>query len=215
MSAIDLDGFNAAPLATEPYDHLIVPGFVHSHAIAEIDKDYPPIDSPGSFPLDTVTAGPAFMRFMEELRGPAVRAAFAEKFDTDLFDRPTTITVRGHCQAKDGSIHTDTASKILTVLIYMNTEGLTGDGGRLRILRSGDDLGDYAAEVPPAAGTLLAFRRGASSWHGHEAYVGPRRVIQLNWVTHMSVVRGEQIRHRMSARIKALKTLLKSGRLKG
>ena len=204
MSAIDLDGFNAAPLVSDPYDHLIVPGFLRADAIAEIDRDYPAIDAPGSFPLETVEPGPAFLRFMDELRGPAVRAAFAEKFQTDLFDRPTTVTVRGHCQAKDGSIHTDTASKILTVLIYMNTEALSGDGGRLRILRSGSDLGDYAAEVPPTAGTLLAFRRGDSSWHGHETYVGPRRVIQLNWVTNMSVVRREQFRHRMSARIKSL-----------
>jgi len=212
MSAIDLDGFNAAPLVSDPYDHLIVPGFLRADAIAEIDRDYPAIDTAGSFPLETVVPGPAFLRFMDELRGPAVRAAFAEKFQTDLFYRPTTITVRGHCQAKDGGIHTDTASKILTVLIYMNTEALSGDGGRLRILRSGDDLGNYAAEVPPTAGTLLAFRRGLKSWHGHETYVGPRRVIQLNWVTRMSVVRREHYRHRMSAWIK---TLLNGGGRRG
>jgi hypothetical protein len=204
MSAIDLDGFSATPLVGDPYDHLIVPGFVRDGAIDAIDKDYPVIQDPGSFPLDSVSPGPAFIQFMEELRGPEIRQAFSDKFQTDLSPYPTTVTVRGHCQAKDGSIHTDTASKILTVLIYMNTEDLSGDGGRLRILRSKDDLNDYAAEVPPVAGTLLAFRRGETSWHGHETYVGTRRVIQLNWVTDMGVVRREQRRHRFSAWTKSL-----------
>ncbi|MDA1324376.1 MAG: 2OG-Fe(II) oxygenase [Proteobacteria bacterium] len=204
MSAIDLDGFSATPLVSDPYDHLIVPGFLKPESVAQIDRDYPAIESPGSFPLDTLSPGPAFTHFMGELRGAAVCRAFSEKFQTDLSPYPTTITVRGHSQAKDGSIHTDTPSKILTVLIYMNTEALTGDGGRLRILRSKDDLNDYAAEAPPTAGTLLAFRRGARSWHGHETFVGPRRVIQLNWVTDMAVVRREQRRHRFSAWTKAL-----------
>ena len=80
----------------------------------------------------------------------------------------------------------DTKSKILTILIYMNTESWQDSGGRLRVLRSPDDLEDYAAEVPPEAGTLLAFRRSERSWHGHETYVGERRAIQLNWVTGLS-----------------------------
>jgi SM-20-related protein len=212
MSAIDLDGFSATPLVRDPYDHLVVPGFLKPDAVAQIDKDYPPIESPGSFPLDTLSPGPAFAHLTEELRGPAVSRAFSEKFGTDLTPYPTTFTVRGHCQAKDGAIHTDTASKILTVLVYMNTEALAGGGGRLRILRSKFDLDDFAAEVPPNAGTLLAFRRGDRSWHGHETFVGPRRVIQLNWVTDMAVVRREQRRHRLSAWIK---TQLSRGKHKG
>ena len=202
MFAIDLDGFSATPLVSDPYEHLIVPEFLKPDAVTDMDRDYPAIESPGSFPLETLAPGPAFAHFMEELRGPAVCQAFSEKFGTDLTRYPTTITVRGHCQAKDGSIHTDTASKILTVLVYMNTEALAGDGGRLRILRSKSDLNDYAAEVPPAAGTMLAFRRGERSWHGHETFVGPRRVIQLNWVIDMAIVRREQRRHRLSAWIK-------------
>ena len=212
MSAIDLAGFSATPLVEDPYDHLIVPGFLTQNAIAKIDQDYPPIESPGSHPLDSLAPGPAFSHLMEELRGPDVRQAFSDKFGTDLSPYPTTVTVRGHCQAKDGSIHTDTPSKILTVLLYMNTEELTGGGGHLRILRSKDNLNDFAAEVPPTAGTLLAFRRGERSWHGHETYVGPRRVVQLNWVTDMAVVRREQRRHKVSA---TLKKLFYRGALKG
>ena len=204
MSAIDLDGFSGTPLERDPYDYVIVPGFLKSDSIGQIDADYPRIDTPGSFPLPELPAGPAFTRLVEELQGTPVRRAFSEKFDIDLNGRPTSVTVRGHCQEKDGRIHTDTESKIITVLIYMNTEAWAAHGGRLRILRSADDIDDFAAEVPPQAGTLLAFRRSECSFHGHETYVGERRVIQLNWVTDEKVVRREKRRHRLSSRIKSM-----------
>ncbi len=203
MSQIDLVGFSRTPLEREPYDYLIVPGFVKPDALAEITADYPAIDRAGSFPLAGLKAGPAFDALIAELEGPAVRDAFAEKFGIDLAGRPTTVTARGRCQARDGRIHTDTETKIITVLIYMN-DGWDGDGGRLRVLRSGADLNDYAAEVPPEAGTLLAFRRSERSWHGHEPFVGERRVIQLNWVTDEEVVRRELRRHRVSAWFKKI-----------
>jgi SM-20-related protein len=203
MSRIDLDGFSRTALERDPYDYLIVPGFVKRDAISEISADYPTIDRPGSFPLDGLKTGQAFDALVEELEGPEVRDAFAAKFGIDLSGRPTTITVRGRCQAKDGRIHTDTESKIITVLVYMN-DSWDGEGGRLRVLRSGSDLEDYAAEVPPEAGTLLAFRRSEKSWHGHEPFVGERRVLQLNWVMDEGVVRREHRRHRLSAWFKKL-----------
>ncbi len=76
--------------------------------------------------------------------------------------------------------------------------------GRLRVLRGPNDLADYAAEVSPLAGTLIAFRRSDASFHGHEAHVGKRQSIQLNWVTDAGVVRRELGRHVWSARLKAL-----------
>ena len=198
MSAIDLDRFRATPLARDPYEHIIVPGFLTAEGVAAIDADYPRIAQPGSFPVEHLTYGDAFRAFLEEMQGPAVEQAFAEKFDVALAGKPTAITARGQCQARDGRIHTDTESKIITVLVYMNTEW-SDDGGRLRVLRSPDDLEDFAAEVPPDAGTLLAFRRSERSWHGHRSHVGPRRVIQMNWLTDAAVARRERRRHRLSA----------------
>jgi SM-20-related protein len=203
MPSIDLTAFETAPLAGDPYDHVIVPGFLRAEAIPAIEADYPAIARPGSFPLNGLQYGPAFAALIEEMESPAVRDAFARKFGVDLNGRPTMVTVRGRCQAKDGRIHTDSETKILTVLIYMNS-GWENDGGRLRVLRSADDLDDFAAEVPPDAGTLLAFRRSDRSYHGHHSFVGPRRVIQLNWVTGAEVVRREQSRHRFSAWAKKL-----------
>lgn len=198
MSTIDLDGFSRTPLECDPYDYLIVPGFLKTAALEAIVVDYPRIDIPGSFPLSGLRSGPAFEALVAELKGPEIRDAFAAKFGIDLTRRPTTITARGRCQAKDGQIHTDTETKIITVLIYMN-DRFDSEGGRLRVLRSGSDLNDYAAEVPPDAGTMLAFRRSKNSWHGHAPFVGERRVLQLNWVANEAVVRREEKRHKLSA----------------
>jgi SM-20-related protein len=113
------------------------------------------------------------------------------------------VTVRGRAQRKDGRIHADSKTKLITVLLYMN-ESWEAPGGRLRLLRSPDSLADYVAEVPPVEGTLIAFAVTPHSWHGHEPSEGERRVIQLNWVTEEAVVRHEQARHRLSARLKRL-----------
>ena len=58
--------------------------------------------------------------------------------------------------------------------------------------------------MPPAAGTLIAFRRSQHSWHGHTSFEGERKVIQLNWVTDQRVADRELGRHRFSARLKKL-----------
>ena len=207
MSAIDLDNFNATPLKKDPYDFLIVPGFVAADAIYAIDRDYPRIAKGGSFPLENLECGAAFNSLISELEGPEMRAAFEQKFNLNLKDRPTMITARGYCQAKDGKIHNDSKSKLITVLIYMNTEW-SQQGGRLRVLHSKNSLEDYAAEVPPDEGTLIAFRRDHRSFHGHKTFIGERRVIQLNWVRDKAVLWHEKQRHRFSAWLKSLLSAL-------
>jgi len=200
---IDLAAFERTPLEADPFPYLIVPGFVPAAARAALSADYPVVEQPGSFPVGDVTYGPAFGEFLAEIEGPDMRGAFERKFGVDLTGRPTMVTVRGQAQAKDGRIHTDSATKIITVLVYMN-EAWEAPGGRLRLLRSNTSLDDMVAEVPPAAGTLLAFLVTPHSWHGHHPTSGPRRVVQLNWVESDSVVRRERFRHGLSARIKQL-----------
>ncbi len=77
-------------------------------------------------------------------------------------------------------------------------------GGRLRLLRSADNLDDAILEIPPTAGTLLAFKRAENSWHGHKPFSGERRVIQFNWVTSEGDRRIAMLRHQVSAPLKRL-----------
>src|SRR5690606_3321220 len=114
--------------------------------------DFPVITKPGSFPTEALRFGACFAEMLDRLRGAEMTAAIAEKFDVDLTDRPTMVTVRGRCRARDGGIHRDSDGKLITALLYMNVAWEQA-GGRLRLLRSRDDLEDYAVEVPPDAGT--------------------------------------------------------------
>jgi hypothetical protein len=198
---LNLARFEATGLCREPFEYLVVPGFLRDEACAAIHADFPRVDRPGSFPLESQRYGPAFAALIRELSGPEVQAAFEEKFGIDLAGRPTMFTVRGRCSERDGQIHTDSASKLITVLIYMNPNW-EESGGRLRLLRSGADLDNYIIEVPPEEGTLIGFRRSHNSWHGHKPFIGPRRVIQMNWVTSEKVLRYENRRHRISAMMK-------------
>ena len=207
MRGLDLAAFQATSLQSEPFPYLIVPAFIPSEACAIINADYPVIDRPGSYPVGELTSGKGFQALLEALEGDEMRAAFAEKFGMDLTGRPTMITVRGRSGTKDGFIHTDAKSKLITVLIYMNPQW-EAPGGRLRLLRSAHDIEDVIVEVPPTEGTLLAFRRSDNSWHGHKLFIGPRRVIQLNWVTDAFTMHREILRHRFSAWTKKLISLV-------
>ena len=200
---LDLERFEQTPLVREPFEYLVVPEFVKPPVREAINADYPKVNKAGSFPLSEVRFGPKFKELTDDLNGPEFRAAVGRKFSIDLTNRPTMITVRGRCSEKDGKIHTDSKTKIITVLLYLNSKW-ESVGGRLRLLRSENNIDDLELELPPVAGTLLAFKRSDNSWHGHKPFAGERRVIQLNWVTDEEVVRREQRRHRFSAMMKKI-----------
>ncbi|HVZ28692.1 MAG TPA: 2OG-Fe(II) oxygenase [Rhizomicrobium sp.] len=201
---IDLDAFSATPVVREPFPFLMVPHFVKPEAMAAINRDYPLVSHPGSFPLPTLKYGPAFADFIRAIQGPEFAKAVERKLGVDLTGKPTMVTARGVSAARDGQIHTDSRTKLITVLIYMNN-AWEAKTGRLRLLRGPNDLEDMIAEVPPDEGTLLIFKNEPNAWHGFHAFEGPRRVIQLNWVTDQGVVRREQTRHRISAFFKRLR----------
>jgi SM-20-related protein len=200
---LDLDRLRAAPLHRDPFDFIVVEQFLRAGALASLLADFPEIRRHGSFPVESLDYGPGFARLVAALTGPAVRNAIEEKFGIDLSERPTLLTVRGQSDGKDGGIHTDSKTKIITLLLYMNPVWHCADG-RLRLLRGPGNLEDYAKEVAPLAGTMVAFRRSERSFHGHRRHIGERRSLQLNWVTDNAVVRRELSRHRWSARLKAL-----------
>ena len=206
MSYCDFEALERTPLEKDPFEYVVVPDFLRSDRFGSVLADYPRVPGPGSHPPAELKIQGHFQALIEELRGPVFQAAIERKFGIDLGGRPTMYTVRGFVREKDGSIHTDSETKIITVLLYMN-ERWQDDAGRLRLLRSADDLEDYVAEVPPYGGTLLVFKRSEKSWHGHKPISGPRRAIQLNWVTSQEVVDHEQRRHQFSTKLKKLKNL--------
>ncbi len=201
---LNLPALEEARVHAKPFPFVVVPNFVKAERLEEIDRDYPVIAKPGSFPLEALRSGPGFANLVHELRQPTFRRIMGRKFGINLENRPVTVTVRGQARRTDGRIHLDSRSKLVTVLLYMNG-GWETDGGRLRLLNSPDNLDDLVMEVPPARGTLLAFLNLPNAWHGHKPFQGERRVVQLNWVRNHWVVWREKTRHRVSALAKRLK----------
>ncbi len=190
---LDYNAFEAAPLKRDPFDFIVVPRFIRSHALEELNQDFPELPGPGSHPIESVSFGPAFQRFVEELKGPEFTRRFSAKFGVDLTDHPVMATVREYCQDSDGAIHTDSKTKVITILFYFNREW-PHEGGRLRILRSADDLENYEAEVSPEGGAMLAFRRSECSYHGHKPFSGHRRILQMHWVDPKRIAKNERKR---------------------
>ena len=188
-----------------PFPYMIARGFVRRSAMEPLARDFPTLTYPGgSFPLKSLRYGPAFSELVGALSSKTMADIVGRKLGMDLSVYPTMVTVRGWSRARDGQIHTDSTNKLVTALLYMN-EAWESSGGRLRLLRSPDNLSDYAAEVPPDYGTLITFKNGPTAWHGFERFEGPRRVIQVNWVTGRGVARWEDARHRLSALLKRLR----------
>jgi SM-20-related protein len=201
MIYLDTAAFEAAPLAREPFPHLLVPHFVSATDVARVAEDFPHLSGPGAFPPSALRPKGHFAALVGELAEPWLRHAIEAKFDIDLADRPLVWTVRGRVRQRDGAVHTDTPSKLVTLLLYLN-EGWTAPGGRLRLLRARETLDDPVVEVAPEGGTLLVFLPSDRSWHGHLPYVGERRAIQLNFMRDATVAAREQTRHFISARMK-------------
>lgn len=201
MAHLNIDKLKAARIETEPYMYTIVPGFLSPESVRRINATYPKIEKGGSYPVESLEASMAIKEVIDELDGPEFQAVIAERFGVELEGRPKMYSLRGYTRAKDGQIHTDSRDKIITVLLYLN-ENWQQPGGRLRILKNGHNVDDYVAEVAPDNGTLLVFKRSDTSWHGHHPFDGPRRSLQMNWMTSEGSKGFHAIRHKISAAVK-------------
>ncbi len=134
LTILDLDRLRAAPLHRDPFEFVLVESFLDPEHLSALVADFPEIRGHGSFPVDSLEYGPAFARLVVALTGAALRHAVEEKFDIDLSGHPTLLTVRGKSDGKDGRIHTDSESKIITLLLYLNPVWDLTEG-RLRLLR--------------------------------------------------------------------------------
>lgn len=203
MAHLNLDKLRAAKVENDPYLYTVVPGFLSPSSVKRINETYPNIEKGGSYPVESLDQNMTIKEVIEELDGPEFQKAIADKFGVDLDGRPKMYSLRGYTRAKDGQIHTDSKDKIITVLLYLN-DNWQQPGGRLRILRNGHDVDNYVAEVAPDNGTLLVFKRSESSWHGHHPFEGPRRSLQMNWMTSEGSKGWHRIRHKISAAVKKI-----------
>lgn len=185
----------------EPFPYLVVPQLLKPEFLSELVKNFPAIANRGSIPADSVQEPGIFKQFIDEMQGPALRALIAEKFAIDLNHKPTMLTLRGQTTERDGYIHTDSKSKLITVLVYMN-ETWDDEGGKLRLLKNKHSLEDYVEEVSPLAGTCIIFKVTPNCWHGHKPFIGKRLSMQLNYLAGDAALTKHLNHHRLTAWLK-------------
>ena len=200
---LDADALRKATLVPEPFPYLIIDNIIRPEVLSDVVGSFPAIKKRGSFPPHAVACSGLFATLMQEMQSDELRDLIGKRLGMDLTNRPPMITVRGRTSEKDGEIHTDSTSKLVTVLLYLNP-GWASPVGRLRLLYNNRDLVPYAAEISPEAGRGLIFKVTPNCWHGHEPFVGERRTIQLNYVSSDKVRDRELNRHRLSAFLKQL-----------
>ena len=200
---MDADALRKATLVPEPFPYLIIENFIRPEVLSDVVGSFPAIKKRGSFPPHAVASSGLFATLMQEMQSDELRDLIGERLGMDLKGKPPMVTVRGRTSEKDGEIHTDSTSKLVTVLLYLNP-GWASPVGRLRLLYNNRDLVPYAAEISPEAGRCLIFKVTPNCWHGHEPFVGERRTIQLNYVSSDKVRDRELNLHRLSAFLKQL-----------
>ena len=198
---LDLTRIRNAPVKTEPYPYFVVEGAIAAKDAPKVAKDFPEIDRPGAINVHDTDYGPAFATLLDDLQGSDFRRLIADKLDVDLDARDIVINVRGQMRLTDGNVHTDTPSKLVTVLLYFNEPGEM-DKTSLRILKNGRDLDDFVEEVQPRLGNMRVFKVTPDCWHGHKAVPGRRLSLQLNYLSGIQTRGKHQLAHRLVGRMK-------------
>lgn len=198
---LNLDNIKNSTLHKDPYPYMIVDEAVCSEFSKSIIQDLPTITVPGSVPSAQIEQESYFGKLLLALEADDFRNVLSEKFDLDLEGYPVSTTIRGLMRKKDGRIHTDSKTKVMTILLYLN-ESWTQDAGRLRILNNGSDMNDYVAEIPPLFGKMVVFQVTDNCWHGHTPLEGKRMSLQMNYVTSSKALNKHKFFHTLSAKLK-------------
>jgi len=202
-SILKLDALKNAEVVTTPYPFFVVENALADSEVQAVIKDFPKIEQGGSFNIEDVEIKPNFDRFLKSLDTPEFRQILTDKFDVNVMEHPMMITLLGYSRQKDGRIHSDSKSKLLTILIYLN-ESWDAPNGRLRILNDDKDINNYVAEIGAGPGSLVAFKVTDNGWHGYIPYEGQRQSIQINFLTSEKANAKHKFFHGLSAKVKKI-----------
>ena len=169
----------------EPFSFLVASGQLPEAAASDLERDFPRYPGAGFFPHESADCGASINALIQELTAADFADAIGRRLGVaDLGSHPTLVTICRSLNRRHGTIHTDSRSKIVTALLYLNPTWPDISAGCLRFLRRADSIDDLVTpEIRPVYGNLVAFRRSENSFHGHLPHEGERRVIQVAWLT--------------------------------
>jgi hypothetical protein len=198
----DYKAIEKASVNRHPFPFFGVDNALNMCCHREILANFPNIASGGSYSLSDITISDTLNKLISEIESDRFRALMAKKLNIDLTDKPILVTARGNSRLRDGKSHTDSKTKLITVLLYFN-DGWEHKTGRLRILNS-DNVNDCDTEFSAAIGQMIAFEVTDNCWHGYHPFEGQRQSLQINYLTDAKYSRQHILRHRVSAFFKKL-----------
>ena len=200
MRLLDKDKISTAFVEKEffPFFH-VENAFLEGVDSSELVASFPNIGTGGSFPSEDIPKGP-IKQLIKELESDDFKSILEDKLNVDLNNSKVVTTLRGFSRSRDGQIHTDSKSKILTVLLYLNPLW-DNKIGNLRLLKENSNLDDYITEISSDFGNLVAFKVTENCWHGFEPFEGKRLSIQLNYI-YSDSLNSHKLRHKISSKLK-------------
>ena len=200
MRLLDKDKISTAFVEKEffPFFH-VENAFLEGVDSSELVASFPNIGTGGSFPSEDIPKGP-IKQLIKELESDDFKRILEDKLNVDLNNSKVVTTLRGFSRSRDGQIHTDSKSKILTVLLYLNPLW-DNKIGNLRLLKENSNLDDYITEISSDFGNLVAFKVTENCWHGFEPFEGKRLSIQLNYI-YPDSLNSHKLRHKISSKLK-------------
>ena len=199
---INFEAIENTDVKTSPYPYFSLENAIKVNHKQELLSDFPELLSGGSFPLDTLDIKGSLKSLVQDIKSSEFRQSLAKKFEVDLSDKPIVITARGYSRQRDGQNHTDSKTKLITVLLYFN-EKWDEPNGRLRILNS-NDINDYQEELSSSFGQMIAFKVTENCWHGYQPFEGKRQSLQINYLVDNKYNKHHVYRHKISAAFKKL-----------
>ena len=198
---IDLNSIKSASVDDTFFPFFSVPNCIVDHG-KSIAKEFPDLEKGGSYPSNLPGLSDKIKKLISEIESDAMKEVLSEKFQVDLSNTEVITTLRGYSRMKDGKIHTDSKSKVLTFLLYLNEEW-NNEKGLLRMLKNDFDLEDFIREIPASFGSLVVFKVTENCWHGFHPVEGKRLSMQMNYVKKESAA-SHKIRHGLSSFLKKL-----------
>ena len=199
---INIDLINTTPLKMQPFPYFTIEQSMLDKELMGLVQNFPIINSGGSFNKEDLELSEHYHSLHDSLDSDFFRQALSKKFKVNVITSPIMLTYRGYSRTKDGRVHTDSKTKLLTILIYFN-DGWAAESGKLRILNS-DDMNDIAEEVDPTAGSMVAFKVTDNCWHGYPSFEGTRNAIQVNFLANEAASKKHKFFHKISAKLKSL-----------
>ena len=117
MKLISKDRLSKAIVNTESFPFFHVENVFLENINEElIINDFPDIADGGSFHVKDKPSGDNIYQLVKELESDEFREILEAKFNLALNNAKVVTTLRGYSRKKDGKIHTDSKTKIVTLL---------------------------------------------------------------------------------------------------